>query len=240
MVLYISDEPRHWTKEIAVQMKALCAMIHAVDPEIPIYSSTWQFRPEWIGSIDVWGVGSYGCFTTDEMAKVRAAGGRLWFTTDGQMCIDTPYCAIEQLLPLYAAVHGVEKYEFWGAPWVTNDPWRFGWHEYVEGGIRFPNGDGFILYPPRKPHEDARPCPSVRLVAARDGVELHSYYRMLERLANADGAFSAEARELLAVCRRLCVIPNAGGRRSTALLNNPGILDDWRFRAGTLLDASAK
>ena len=238
LVLYISDEPRHWTKDIAVQMKALCKMIHEVDPSIPIYSSTWQFRPEWIGSIDVWGAGSYGCFTLDEMEKVRKAGGRLWFTTDGQMCIDTPYCAVEQMLPLYAAVHGVEKYEFWGAPWVTNDPWRFGWHAYIEGGVRFPNGDGFVIYPPRNPRRDARPCPSIRLAAARDGVELHSYYMLLEKIGGGDGCRAAKAREFLAECRRLCTIPNAGGRRSTALLQGPNVIDDWRFRAGELLNGA--
>ena len=236
LVLYISDEPRHWIKDIEVQMKALCKMIHDVDPAIPIYSSTWQYRPEWIGAIDVWGAGPYGCFTVGEMEKVRQSGGRLWFTTDGQMCIDTPYCAIEQMLPLYAAVHGVEKYEFWGAPWVTNDPWRFGWHAYVEGGIRFPNGDGFVIYPPRNAQMDARPCPSIRLAAARDGVELHSYCKLLEAPGKSGGKVADKAKALLDECHRLCIIPNAGGRRSTMLLTRPDVIDDWRFRVGTFLE----
>ena len=98
-VLYISDEPFYSKPEIIAQMKALCDMIHEVDPEIPIYSSVWVFVPEWLGYIDVWGVGHYGGVGEEALQTIRDAGSRIWWTTDGQMCLDTPLCAVERLLP---------------------------------------------------------------------------------------------------------------------------------------------
>ena len=60
LVLYISDEPHFSRSNVVQQMKACCAMIHEVDPKIPIYSSTWRHCPEWNDSLDVWGIGSGG------------------------------------------------------------------------------------------------------------------------------------------------------------------------------------
>ena len=121
-MLYISDEPFFQQEPIRRQMKALCAMIHEVDPAIPIYSSTWQHVPEWDGSLDIWGLGQFGDVSVETMARIRAGGAKIWFTTDGQMCLDTPYCAIERLLPHYAFRYGAEAYEFWGIAWLTHDP----------------------------------------------------------------------------------------------------------------------
>ena len=87
------------------------------------------------------------------MAELRAAGDRIWFTTDGQMCTDTPYCAVERLLPHYCFQYGAEAYEFWGVGWLTYDPYEYGWHSYINQSsapgvhyyVRYPNGDGFLL-----------------------------------------------------------------------------------------------
>jgi hypothetical protein len=114
-VLYISDEPHYWEKGIIEQMQALCDMVHEVNPAIPIYSSVWGHVPDWDGYLDVWGIGHYGIVPAEEMEQLISAGDRLWFTTDGQMCIDTPYCAIERLLPHMAFHYGVEGYEFWAS-----------------------------------------------------------------------------------------------------------------------------
>ena len=84
-MLYISDEPHFSRSNVVQQMKACCAMIHEVDPKIPIYSSTWRHCPEWNDSLDVWGIGHYGCFPVDEMKARVKAGSRFWWTTDGQM-----------------------------------------------------------------------------------------------------------------------------------------------------------
>ena len=177
LVLYISDEPHFTRQEIKTQMIACCQMIHEVDPTIRIYSSTWRHCPEWNDSIDVWGVGHYGCFPVAEMKARAAAGKHVWFTTDGQMCLDTPYCAVERMLPHYCAAFHAEAYEFWGSTWLTYDPWKFGWHSYIPQSdtpgkhyfVRYPDGDGYLIYP-GVPGRFKGPVTSVRLEAARDGV----------------------------------------------------------------------
>jgi hypothetical protein len=233
-VLYISDEPYFTQPRIRQQMKALCAMIHEVDPAIPIYSSTWSHVPEWDGSIDVWGLGHYGVVPVETFEKIRRSGGRFWFTTDGQMCLDTPLCAVERLLPHYAAKYGAEAYEFWGVSWLTYDPWEYGWHSFIhqsgEPGsttwVRYPNGDGYLAYP-GGPAGVEGPVTSVRLEAARDGVEDLEYLRILEGLIareRAAGRSPAAAERAIEEARALVEIPNAGGCLSTRILPDPGRL----------------
>jgi len=239
IVLYISDEPFDRHDYIIAQMKALCDMIHEVDPKIPIYSSTWKHVPEWDGYLDVWGIGHYGRVPVEKMAELRAAGDRLWFTTDGQMCTDTPYCAVERLLPHYCFKHGVEAYEFWGVGWLTYDPYRFGWHSFIyqtsEPGrsywVRYPNGDGFLLYPGKPIGYDAL-VSSVRLEQAREGVEDYEYLYLLRRLvrdAKSAGRDTTAAERALAEAAALITIPNAGGLRSSQILPDPQAV--YRVRA---------
>ena len=243
LVLYISDEPFLDKPHIIDQMKALCAMIHEVDPAIRIYCSTWRHQPAWNGSLDIWGVGHYGCFAVEEMKARRAAGQSIWFTTDGQMCTDTPYCAVERLLPHYAHAYQAEAYEFWGCTWLTYDPWRYGWHAYIHQVstpgeyyyVRYPNGDGYLFYPGGPVGLDG-PVTSIRLEAARDGVEDYAYLQALEALAAKEGTAAKEAAELLAAFRRLVPIPNAGGRYSSTILPEPERLGALRERAGNLLE----
>jgi acetone carboxylase gamma subunit len=230
-VLYISDEPYYEQKPIREQMKALCDMVHEVDATIPIYCSTWSHRPEWDGYLDVWGIGHYGIVSPEKMAELRAAGDRLWFTTDGQMCTDTPYCAVERLLPHYCFKYGVEAYEFWGISWLTYDPYKFGWHSYIyQSGqpgeatwVRYPNGDGYLAYP-GGPIGHPGPVSSVRLEQAREGVEDYEYLYLLRDLtakAKAAGRETSQAEAALRAARNLVTIPNAGGRYSTRILSDP-------------------
>jgi hypothetical protein len=230
-VLYISDEPFDRHEHIRLQMKALCEMIHEVDPKIPIYSSTWRHVPGWDGSLDVWGIGHDGRVPKEKMGELRASGDRLWFTTDGQMCTDTPYCAVERLLPHYCFQHDVEAYEFWGVGWLTYDPYRFGWHAYIhqssEPGssywVRYPNGDGFLLYP-GTPLEHSGLVTSVRLEQAREGVEDYEYLDLLRRRidrARAAGRDVSGAVKAMQAAAMLATIPNPGGRYSTKILPDP-------------------
>jgi hypothetical protein len=228
--LYISDEPYDAKPTILAQMKALCQMIHEVDPSIPIYSSTWHHVPDWDGSLTVWGLGHYGVVPPEKLEQLRT-GAKVWFTTDGQMCTDTPYCAVERLLPHYAFKYHARAYEFWGATWLTYDPYRFGWHAYIhqagEPGkytwVRYPNGDGFLIYP-GAPINYSGLVSSIRLEQAREGVEDYEYLYMLRQLtakAKAAGRSVAEAEQVLADAARLVEIPNAGGRYSSKILPDP-------------------
>jgi hypothetical protein len=231
VTLYISDEPHVDQPGILEQMKALCDMIHEVDADIPIYSSTWRHIPEWDGYLDVWGIGHVDHVPVEEMRSMREGGARLWFTTDGQMCTDTPYCAVERLLPHYCFHYGVEAYEFWGISWLTYDPYEFGWHSYIRQSsrpgewryVRYPNGDGFLAYPGAPIGHDG-PVSSVRLEQAREGVEDYEYLHLLARLiedARAAGRNTALAERTLEEAAALVAIPNAGGRYSSRILPGP-------------------
>jgi hypothetical protein len=228
--LYISDEPYFTKPAIVAQMKALCQMIHEVDPKIPIYSSTWHHVPDWDGSLTVWGLSHYGLVPPEKLAELRSSA-RVWFTTDGQMCSDTPCCAVERLLPHYCFKYHALAYEFWGATWLTYDPYRFGWHAYIhqsgEPGkstwVRYPNGDGFLIYP-GAPIGHAGPVSSIRLEQAREGVEDYEYLFLLRKLADAAktaGRDARDAEQALADADRLVEIPNAGGRYASKILPDP-------------------
>jgi len=237
-VYYISDEPHFWNENIRKQMKQLCSLAHQAVPGIRIYSSTWQFVPEWVGDLDIWGIGPHGSCSVADMERLKSAGAELWFTTDGHMCIDTPYLAIERLLPYLCFAYGVSGYEFWGVSWWTYDPWEYGWHSYIrqsdEGErfywIRYPNGDGYLVYPGDK-FGLVEPLPSIRLMQVREGIEDYLLLRAIER-ALKEGKWQGEkaeaAKRILERARSLVSIPNEGGLRSTSLLPDPNKVTEIR------------
>ena len=156
----------------------------------------------------VWGIGHYGIVPPERMRDIRKQGSRIWFTTDGMMCLDTPYCAIERLLPHYCFKYDAEAYEFWGIGWLTYDPWKFGYHSYIRQSsipgeyyyVRYPNGDGYLFYPEvpevsrigvdgEKDILQKAILPgkqgmltSIRFEQAREGVEDFEYLRLLQSL----------------------------------------------------------
>ena len=246
-VLYISDEPHYRHEHIVQQMIALCKMIHEVDRKIPIYSSTWGHVPEWDDSLDIWGIAHYGRVPVEQMEKLKREGRRVWFTTDGQMCLDTPYCAVERLLPYYCFKYGVEAYEFWGVAWTTYNPHRFGWHSYINQAdmpghnywIRYPNGDGFLIYP-GAPIDHNGPVSSIRLEQAREGVEDYEALCLLRsriQSAEAAGRDVTKAKAVLAQAEALVTIPNAGGRYSTKFLPEPAVVNDIRQQVSAAIVA---
>ena len=245
--LYISDEPYDTKPPIRDQMIALCQMIHEVNPAIPIYSSTWHHQPAWDGSLTVWGFGHYGIVTPEKLATIRSGGATLWWTTDGQMCLDTPLCAVERLLPHYCFKYGAEAYEFWGFDWLTYDPYECGWHAYnFQSGepgktewVRFPNGDGFLVYP-GAPFGQRAPVSSVRAEQAGEGSEDYEYLWLLrERIAAAQkaGRDIAAAARTLAEAQALVTIPNAGGRYSTRILPDPDAVLRTKERLAQAIEA---
>ncbi len=239
-VLYLSDEPHeaeNGKSDIDAQMKALCNMIHEVDSKIPIYASTWWYRPEWEGYINIWGLGfngegDYGHnVTKEDLQHIKQSGGRIWFTTDGHFCTETPYMAIERLLPTFAFKYGADAYEFWGVNWLTNNPYKNGSHNYIFESqapgeafwIRYPNGDGYIIYP-GKPIGEKGLIASIRLKQVRDGIEDFEYLSLLSQLikqAKSKGENIDSAQKALDNALELVNIPCAMGRYSTKIIKNP-------------------
>ena len=230
-VYYISDEPHFRHKFVVEQMKRLCQLAHEAIPEVPIYSSTWHFVPEWEGYLDIWGIGPHGSCPVEIMRRLRQKGYELWFTTDGHMCIDTPYLAIERLLPWLCFKYDVSGYEFWGLSWWTYDPWERGWHRYLRSSpegktwhwVRYPNGDGYLTYPGERVGVEG-PLPSIRLVQVREGIEDWHLFTMLQKAveeARRKGLDTSRAERALERVRSLVQIPNRGGLRSTDLMPDP-------------------
>ncbi len=247
-VLYISDEPFFSRPEIITQMKVLCAMVHEVDPEIKIYSSTWRHLPEWDGSLDVWGIGHYGIVEPEQLLKSKKRNDSFWWTTDGQMCLDTPYCAIERLLPWWCWRWNADAYEFWGANWFTYNPFDYGWHRYIPQTdtptnkyfVRYPNGDGYIFYPGRLIGLGTTIISSVRAEAARDGQEDALLLCLLDKAiqsAKPENPLRVEAEKLREEAASLVPIPVASGRYSTRFLSDPEQIDYLRIRIGEVLEA---
>ncbi len=239
-VYYISDEPHFQHAYVRQQMKRLCGLAHEAVPGVKIYSSVWRRVPDWQGHLDIWGIGPHGACPVAEMRRLRERGASLWFTTDGHMCIDTPYLAIERLLPYLCFKYGVEGYEFWGVSWWTYDPWKRGWHRYIrqssEGKryfwVRYPSGDGYLAYPGERLGYEG-PLPSIRLMQVREGIEDYLVFRTLER-GLRDGRWTGDravaVRKALEQVRNLVRIPNQGGLRSTALMPDPNAFLDARRR----------
>ncbi len=230
-VYYISDEPHFDHDFVVQQMKKLCALLHEVDDEIPIYSSTWRHCPAWDQSLDLWGIGQYGCFPVDEMKRLQRAGRQMWFTCDGQMATDTPYLATERMLPYYCFKYGARGFEFWGLTWWTYNPYEIGWHRFIrqsdEGKnyywVRYPDGDGYLAYPGGPLGLD-EPVSTIRLEQVREGLEDSEAIHLLAQLAakaQAAGHRNASADAALRQARDLVQIPNAGGLRSTEILPDP-------------------
>ncbi len=245
-ILYISDEPFDNMPEIRKQMKALCNMIHEVDSSIPIYSSTWHHQPEWDGYITVWGLGHYGIVPPNKLKEIKNTGARILWTTDGQMCIDTPFLAVERLLPHYCFHYGVEGYEFWGFDWLTYDPYEFGWHSFIHQTdqpgrsywVRYPNGDGYLIYPGKK-YGRLKPIPSIRSELAAEGCEDYEYLYLLKQKINSarkNHPALTEAKETLEFARSLVFMPNAGGRFSSRMLPNPLLVYEARNRIATAIE----
>jgi hypothetical protein len=247
MILYVSDEPHFYREGITEQMIKVCQMIREVEPDIPIYSSTWRHVPEWHGHINLWGAGHYGCFPVETLRGRQKAGDQILFTTDGQQCLDTPYCAVERLLPWYCWKYDAIGYEFWGVNWWTYNPWERGWHRYIRQSsdgvkffyVRYPNGDGYLTYPGGPVGVDG-PVSSVRLEQAREGIEDYEYFRILDRLiaeAKTRGLDTAEADAARAQALALVDIPNRGGRYSTSILPEPDAVPTRRQAVGKAIES---
>ncbi len=238
-VQYLSDEPFESSEKTITGLARVADMARSVTPDVPVYSSTWHYIEGLEGHLTLWGVGIHESFPLEKMRERQAAGDRFWFTTDGHMCTDTPFLGVERLLPWLCLKYGVEGYEFWGVSWWTCDPHTCGWHKYIrqsnEGQdyywVRYPNGDGFLAYPPRDAEAGA-PLPTIRLVAARDGVDDYELFLALRKHASAG---NADAQAALDRVFAAVTMTQPNGRYSTRLMPDPDEILAARTQAGNLL-----
>lgn len=230
---YVCDEPHCDADGIADMTKAYCAAVKAADPKARLYSSTWAYIPMLEGGINVWGIDMSSDRTPADIEKIEKRGEEKAFTTDGNYCINTPYCAQERLIPLYCFAGGFIAHEYWGVDWYTRDPFKWGFHydrisspsPTVRNRTRYPNGDGYFVYSGEIVGRNEI-FPSVRFESVRDGQEDYEYFKILEKLAAKTG--DASAQKTLEKVKSLAVYPNARGTRSTELLPDPAKLENLR------------
>jgi hypothetical protein len=211
-------------------MKALCQMIHEVDPEIPSTPAPGTtFRTGTIRSTS--GASATTARAGRQDGPVARGGKRIWFTTDGQMCTDTPYCAIERLLPHYCFQFGAEAYEFWGVSWLTYNPFQFGWHAYIHQSSE-PGRSYLDPLPERRripvvSRRGGRPSghrqfgPVRTSPRRRRGLRVPASAAAVGRCRRPRRPGRAEGEQALAAAAALVAIPNAGGRYSTEILPDP-------------------
>jgi hypothetical protein len=237
-VLYLSDEPRIPLAYNAIARVA--DMAKEVAPDVPIYVSSWDYVEEIAGHITAWGIGAQGQFPVELIEKRKKEGDRFIYTTDGQQCMDTPFPATERLMPWFCFKYGVEAFEFWGSTWWTFNPWKYGWHAFVkEGGgeqvknpVRYPNGDGYLVYPGDEIGIPG-PIPSIRLIAVREGVDDFEIFQALDEFAKQG---NQDAQEALDFVRSLVIKPHTGGMLSTSFMPDPNAVSHSRILAGETLD----
>lgn len=251
LIHYVSDEPHFYANpQVAKDLQDFCAIFQRVAPDVPRYSSTWTPAPSLEGAVTLWGAGHYGGFPVEKMRERQAAGDGVLITTDGQMCLDTPYLATERMLPTYAFTYGALGYEFWGVSWWTLDPWDWGWHSFIsqsdEGTksywVRYPNGDGYLTYPGDRYGVNG-PLPSIRLEQAREGQEdAEALYALRTALAllDDDATERVNAEAVLAEAEALVPIPNAGGLRSSHAFPDPTRLARLHERLGAALEECSR
>lgn len=237
-VHYLSDEPFKNSEDTLRDLDRLADLAREIAPDVPIYSSTWEYIPGLANHLTLWGAGPQGSFDPKAMEERKKAGDHFWYTTDGQMCTDTPLLGIESLLPWFCFRYGMEAFEFWGVAWWTYDPWKYGWHTYIPQSnqgkewyrVRYPNGDGFLAYPPRTGTE---PVPTIRLTAIREGVEDYELFLLLRERADQG---DAQAQALVERVHALAQMPNRGGRYSSYLMPDPDAVMQVRRAVGECVE----
>jgi hypothetical protein len=123
------------------------------------------------------------------------------------------------MLPYFCFKYGAEEYEFWGTNWYTFNPYEYGWHSFGRESkspgdlkwVRYPNGDGYILYPGQPIGVDS-PVASIRIKLAREGIEDYEYLYYLDSLitlGRKQGKDIGQAEKALESAKGLVTIPSA-------------------------------
>ena len=204
------DEPNAKTY---AQLNRAAAQLASASPRIPVLA-TEAPHPEALAaigrSVDIWAPPIWDLFKVPKgVAKVRAAGKRVWWYTYGSdtqrytpnVLIDKPTTE-PRVMGWLAAKEGVQGFYYWGlnnwggdayhSPW--DDPWYLSHTKAADtcgrGGAIGGNGEASLLYPTGDPSDPA--IGSLRLEALRDGAEDNS---LLVQLKAVDPAFYARVMD---------------------------------------------
>lgn len=204
------DEPNARTY---AHLNRAAAQLASASPRIPVLA-TEAPHPEALAaigrSVDIWAPPIWDLFKVPKgVAKVRAAGKRVWWYTYGSetqrytpnVLIDKPTTE-PRVMGWLAAKEGVQGFFYWGlnnwggdayrSPW--DDPWYLSHTKAADtcgrGGAIGGNGEASLLYPTGDPSDPA--IGSLRLEALRDGAEDNS---LLAQLKVVDAAMYARVMD---------------------------------------------
>ena len=225
-MLFMSDEPHYWEKNVAGMLNAYFGLVHKNAPDARIYTSTWGYAEPLEKQVDVWGLNVSAAATPAEIEKIDKQGKQKVFTTDGNYCIDTPYNAQERMIAAFCFAGGFLGYEYWGVDWYMQNPFKWGMHKDristpapgIKRRNRFPNGDGYFIYSGEIIGRNEI-FSSVRMESIRDGQEDFEYFIMLDKLAKETG--DKDALATVEKIKSYAVYPNPGARNSAEMMPNP-------------------
>lgn len=225
-ILFMSDEPYYWNKNVADMLNAYFGLIHKNAPDARVYTSTWGYAEPLEKQVDVWGLNVSAAATPAEIVKIDKQGQQKVFTTDGNYCIDTPYNAQERMMAAFCFAGGFLGYEYWGVDWYMQNPFKWGMHKDrisapapgIKRRNRFPNGDGYFIYTGEIIGRNEI-FSSVRMESVRDGQEDFEYFVMLDKLAKETG--DKDALATVEKIKSYAVYPNPGARNSAEMMPDP-------------------
>lgn len=191
-LFYSRDEVAVMARHLIPEVMEMNAWIKSFLPEWPRLETS---APEQalVGGVDIW------CPTIDNFypafLKTRMAqGDRLWmYTVWGRPGIMIEFPATDHRVMFWECwKYGAEGFLYWG---TTH------WDLNTQGEDRWParpwitynrqpghNGCGYMVYP----GPDGTPLPSIRMSAARDGIEDYEYFHCLKTLLASKGALAPE------------------------------------------------
>ena len=223
---------------------------------------TEQPEPPLIGSVDLW------CPLTalvppQAIAERRKAGEEVWwYVCTGPkapyvtLFIDHP--GVEMRLWLWQTwQYGVQGILIWETTWWHNefaypdslqnpweDPMSYVWDASFKPGTRlfWGNGDGRLLYPPRRDPNRARdpviadPIPSFRWECLRDGVEDYEYFALLQRLCEKAEQNPTVPRSAIQNARALLQVPPEISKSMTEFTYDPRPMLQHRARLARAIE----
>jgi hypothetical protein len=224
---------------------------------------TEQPEPELLGHVDIWcALTPYR--THDSVAARHAAGEEVWWyiCTVPKAPYITPFIdhpATElRLWPWQAWQYNIDGILIWSTTWWTSptaypDSLQNPWEDpmsWVSGygrqpGTREPwgNGDGRLLYPPRRdPNTATEPClddpiNSIRWQNLRDGMEDYEYFWLLRQtLQQAEAHPATIPTELSRQARALLEIPPSISRDLTHFTTDPRLLLQHRHQIARMIE----
>ncbi|MCS7089225.1 MAG: DUF4091 domain-containing protein [Verrucomicrobiota bacterium] len=219
--------------------------------------------PDLVGHVDIW------CalpleWTSQRVASRRAAGEEVWWYICTvpkapyiTLFIDHPALEL-RLWPWQAWQFDIQGILIWSTtywtspvaypdslqnPWQDTMSWASGYGQPAGTRVPWGNGDGRLLYPPRRDPNSATepvvegPVVSCRLANLRDGMEDYEYFWLLrEEIRRVESLDRTGVFDALASARAALQVPPVVSRDLTTFTTDPRVLLAHRLRLARAIE----